>query len=217
MSGERPAPILTQEEAEARAASVQSNLLYRIFVDFRQGESYSGLVRIEFRLNNKDTVFVDYAGDSVDAVILNGHEDEAKAVNGRISLNPDYLNVDGINILHIKFSNRYYTDGNGVQTYTDVDGSQYLYTQSEPYWGNRVMPLFDQPDLKAQYILHAASPADWKVITSTHCEYTSTWSEFVAGGYGSDYYRLLREHFGEIPEGHLWWQFASTVPLSTYL
>jgi aminopeptidase N len=217
MKGERPAPILTQEEAEARAASVKSNLLYRIFVDFRQGENYSGLVRIEFRLNNKDNVFVDYAGDSVDAVILNGNQDEAKAENGRINLNPDFLNVDGINILHIKFSNRYYTDGNGVQTYTDVDGSQYLYTQSEPYWGNRVMPLFDQPDLKAQYILHAASPADWKVITSVPCEYTSTWSDFVAGGYGSDYYRLLREHFPEIPEGHLWWQFGSTVPLSTYL
>lgn len=217
MSGERPAPILTQEQAEARSASVKTNLVYRIFIDFRQGENYSGLVRIEFRINNKDNVFVDYSGDSVDTVILNGHHDEAKAENGRINLNPEFLNTDGINILHIKFSNRYYNDGNGIQTYTDVDNSQYLYTQSEPFWGNRVMPLFDQPDLKAQYILHAASPADWKVITSVPCEYTSTWSEFVTGGYGSDYYRLLREHFKEIPENHLWWQFGSTVPLSTYL
>lgn len=162
-------------------------------------------------------MFVDYTGDAVDLILLNGHVDEAKAVSGRITLNKDFLNVDGLNILYIKFSNRYWTDGNGVQTYTDVDGSQYLYTQSEPYWGNRVMPLFDQPDLKAKYILHAASPADWKVITSVACEYTSTWADFLAGGYGSDYYRLIREHFAEIPVDHVWWQFGSTHPLSTYL
>ena len=218
MAGERPAPVLTQDEAEARALSIQSNLIYRIFIDFRKGESYSGLVRIEFRLNNTDTVFVDYAGDTVDALILNGVRDESPQIEkGKLTLNKDLLSVDSINILYIKFSNRYWNDGNGVQTYTDVDGSQYLYTQSEPYWGNRVMPLFDQPDLKAQYILHAAAPEEWKVITSVACEYTSPWTEFVAGGYGSEYYRLIREHFTDVPEGHLWWQFGSTVPLSTYL
>ena len=114
MSGERPSAILTQEEAEARAVSIKSNLTYKIFVDFRKGEHYSGLVRIEFRLNNKDTVFVDYTGDNVDAVILNGHIDKAEAVKGRITLNKDFLNVEGLNILYIKFSNRYWTDGNGV-------------------------------------------------------------------------------------------------------
>jgi aminopeptidase N len=217
MSGERPSAILTQVEAEARAASMQSNLTYKIFVDFRKGEHYSGLVRIEFRLFNKDNVFVDYTGDNVDLILLNGKVDEPKAVNGRISLNKDFLNVEGLNILYIKFSNRYWTDGNGVQTYTDVDGSQYLYTQSEPYWGNRVMPLFDQPDLKAKYILHAASPNDWKVITSVACEYTQTWADFVNQGYGSEYYKLIREHFPEVPVDHTWWQFGSTHPLSTYL
>lgn len=217
MSGERPSAILTQAEAEARAVSMKSNLTYKIFVDFRKGEHYSGLVRIEFRLNDKDNVFVDYTGDKVDLILLNGHIDEPKATKGRIDLNKDFLNVEGLNILYIKFSNRYWNDGNGVQTYTDVDGSQYLYTQSEPYWGNRVMPLFDQPDLKAKYILHAASPADWKVITSVACEYTSNWSDFLAGGYGSDYYRLIREHFTDVPVDHVWWQFGSTHPLSTYL
>lgn len=217
MSGERPSAILTQVEAEARALSVQSNLVYKIFIDFRKGEHYSGLVRIEFRLNNKDAVFVDYTGDNVDLVLLNGQVGEAKAEKGRINLNKDHLTLTGINVLQIKFSNRYWTDGNGVQTYTDVDGSQYLYTQSEPYWGNRVMPLFDQPDLKAKYILHSAGPADWKVITSVACEYTSTWGEFKNAGYGSDYYRLLRQHFADIPEDFTWAQFGSTHPLSTYL
>jgi aminopeptidase N len=222
MSGERVTPKLTQIEAEARAESIQTGLLYRIFVDFREGEAYSGLIRIEFRLNNTSNVFIDYCGDKVDSIILNGTEQDAAALydapKGRINLPADGLNVEGLNIVHIKFANRYYNDGNGIQTYTDVDGSQYLYTQSEAYWGNRVMPLFDQPDLKGKYILHAAAPESWKVITSVASEYTQKWSDFVAGGYGSDYYKLIRTQFAEdIPEGHVWWQFGATQTLSTYL
>lgn len=218
MSGIRPAPVLTEEQATQRANSIETNLLYRIFIDFHKGENYNGLVRIEFRIKNTENVFIDFAGDSITKVILNGHEGSTETKNGRLDLNAEHLNAVGkLNILHIKFANRYYTDGNGLHTYTDVDGSQYLYTQSEPYWGNRVFPMFDQPDLKAQYILHATSPEDWMVLTSVNCKYTSTWGSFVQGGYGSDYYRLLRQEFTEIPEGNIWWEFNSTVVLSTYL
>ena len=215
MSGERVTPNLTQIEAEARASSIKTGLNYKIFIDFREGESYSGLIRIEFKLFNTDNVFVDYCGDAVELITLNGKEIDPASVyeipKGRITLPKEELCVEGINTLHIKFSNRYYTDGNGIQTYTDVDGSQYLYTQSEAYWGNRVMPLFDQPDLKAKYVLHAATPVAWKVLSSAECEYTETWSQFVAGDYGSDYYRLIRSHFAKsVPEEHLYWQFSTT-------
>lgn len=218
MSGIRPAPVLTEEQAKSRAESIHTNLLYRIFIDFRKGESYSGLVRIEFRLKNTDNVFLDFSGDKVTKVTLNGHDGAVETTDGRLDLNKEHLSQPGkLNILHVKFENRYYTDGNGLHTYTDVDGSQYLYTQSEPYWGNRVFPMFDQPDLKAQYILLASSPEDWMVLTSVSCKYSSTWKQFVDGGYGSDYYRLVREEFSEVPENHIWWEFNSTVLLSTYL
>lgn len=162
MSGERVTPKLTEVESKARSASIQSGLHYKIFVDFREGEAYSGLVRIEFRLNSSENVFLDFCGDSIQSILLNGTEEDVSVLydvpKGRISLPSESLKTGQLNIIHIKYSNRYYTDGNGIQTYADVDGSQYLYTQSEAYWGNRVMPLFDQPDLKASYKLHAVAP-----------------------------------------------------------
>ena len=51
-------------------------------------------------------------------------------------------------------------------SFIDVDGKQYLYTQFEPYYANRVFPLFDQPDLKATMRLSVLSPSDWKKVLS---------------------------------------------------
>lgn len=49
---------------------------------------------------------------------------------------------------------------------TDSDGKQYVYTTTEPYFGNRVFPMFDQPNLKASYHLIACAPEDWTVISN---------------------------------------------------
>ncbi len=46
-------------------------------------------------------------------------------------------------------------------SFIDTDQKQYLYTQFEPYFANRVFPLFDQPDLKAPLTLTLACPSDW--------------------------------------------------------
>ena len=65
----------------------------------------------------------------------------------------------------VHFYNLYSDDGNGLVTYTDSEKQQYLYTQTEPYSGNRVCPLFDQPDLKATFELFAAGDKDWLIVT----------------------------------------------------
>ena len=217
---ERSSPILTEQDARARSDSVRSRIFYKIFLDFRKGENYSGVIRAEFRLNNTKKVFLDYAGDSVSKINLNGKEQDATTAlqNGRITLNAEDL-VDGgkLNVLTINFANRYYHDGKGPHSFIDVDGSQYLYTESEPYWGNRLLPMFDQPDLKAQFQLHAAAPAEWVVITSVENRYNITWKEFIDRGYGSGFYDQIRDDFKEIPEDHKFWEFGKTVLLPTYL
>ena len=223
MSGKRVTPILTEDEAIARAKSIQTNLNYRIFINLLKGEVFSGLVQIDFRLHNKDTVFLDYCGDEVNHIALNNHDLDAEASydaqKGRITLDPAHLKGNGLlNQVRIQFKNRYYTDGNGLHTYTDEDGLQYLYTQSEPYWGNRVFPMFDQPDLKARYSLNAASPQDWIVLTSVAERNCCTWQQFVADDFGSRYYKEIRRLFGEeVPAEHKWWRFEPTELLSTYL
>ena len=69
---------------------------------------------------------------------------------------------EGGNQIAILYRNNYNNDGSGCVSFIDVDGKQYLYTQFEPYYANRVFPLFDQPDLKAKMRLNAICPAEWK-------------------------------------------------------
>ena len=64
------------------------------------------------------------------------------------------------------YRNKYNNDGSGCVSFIDVDQKQYLYTQFEPYYANRVFPLFDQPDLKAKMRLNTVSPSDWKKVLS---------------------------------------------------
>ena len=55
----------------------------------------------------------------------------------------------GENYIAVFYRTKYDNDGNGCVSFIDVDEKQYLYTQFEPYYANRVFALFDQPDLKA--------------------------------------------------------------------
>jgi len=65
------------------------------------------------------------------------------------------------------FFNKYRTDGMGLHTFLDKeDQKQYLYTQFEPQKANYVFPNFDQPDLKATWLLKAIVPQDWTLISS---------------------------------------------------
>ena len=60
----------------------------------------------------------------------------------------------------------YDNDGSGCVSFVDVDSKQYIYTQFESYYANRVIPCFDQPDLKAKMRLGVISPASWKKVLS---------------------------------------------------
>ena len=64
------------------------------------------------------------------------------------------------------YSNSYNNDGNGCVSFIDVDGKQYIYTQFEAYYANRVFACFDQPDLKAKMRLYVVSPSEWKKVLS---------------------------------------------------
>lgn len=50
-----------------------------------------------------------------------------------------------------------------------------MYIQSEPYWINRVFPVFDQPDLKGHMTFHFIAPKEQQIICNTevHTEISS--------------------------------------------
>jgi aminopeptidase N len=64
----------------------------------------------------------------------------------------------GSNAVGVHYLNNYNNDGSGCVSFIDVDSKQYLYTEFEPYFANKVFPCFDQPDLKARMTLSVLSP-----------------------------------------------------------
>ena len=165
---------LSQEQAEKRFelfAPGKDNISYDIHVKLAKGDTYSGHVTIKFQLAKVGDLFLDAAITKIKSLNINGKQVEEKSEyshlrkDRHLSLPQENLQV-GENTLTVEFENNYSRTGNGLHTYTDTDGKQYLYTNSEPYHANFIIPMFDQPDLKASWNLTAAAPKDWIVIAN---------------------------------------------------
>lgn len=117
--------------------------------------------------NNK--LFIDYAGDKIDQIEINGLNIDVAEFEWRnklfLTIPNKYLNT-GINNIVIRFTNLYVNNGHGLHSFIDTDGLQYLYSQGEPYYMNRIFPHFDQPDLKATMDLRIVGPNDWVIISN---------------------------------------------------
>ena len=122
---------LYHTEAILRKYSVQTGALYDILLNLNKGDSYRGIVRIRFQALQSENVFLDFCGDRICSLVVNGTTVDILASNcfrdGHIFIDPALVKVNEENTVQISFENRYYTDGNGVHTFTDVDGCQYLY------------------------------------------------------------------------------------------
>lgn len=183
---------LTQAEAEARAASV-SDVSYVLDLDLEAGaKTFRGDVTITFRHHGGDT-FLEWLGGSIDLMELNGQRVEPEWNGARIAL--PAASLEESSTVRISYERAYDHTGEGFHKFVDpADGSEYLYTQFEPYSAHRLLPCFDQPDLKATYELTVTAPATWLVTTA-----------------GKE---LDRD---ELPDGRTRRVFERTVPFSTYL
>jgi aminopeptidase N len=177
-------PNLTQKQAEERAKKVEFGTKNEIFIKLEKGESYSGIGRYCFRLNDTEGVFLDYSGKSVDHLNINGIEISGKQIcdlrkDCALFLPPEHLKKDSYNVVRIYFSNTYARDGNGLQSFVDVDKKQYLYCQTEPFYANKIYPVFDQPDLKGTMIFIIQAPKDWQVVSNSFLDKVLTVQEFL--------------------------------------
>jgi len=183
---------LTQDEARTRAGQI-SNVAYRLDLDLEAGaKTFRGDVTIGFDHRGGDT-FLEWLGGQVHLMEVNGERVEPVTAGSRILLTGSRLSDH--NEIRISYERAYDHTGEGLHQFIDPsDGAEYLYTQLEPYSAHRVMPCFDQPDLKATYELTITAPTEWAVVTS---------------GANVD-----RE---EVPGGRTRRVFAKTAPFSTYL
>lgn len=166
---------LTQEQAVTRFKSIYSHgIKYNLHLNINKGKSYDGVLEMEFKAINDNSVFLEYLGKGFRynhvnynevPLIENSHEYLRKNGFMQIPTNLLKYGLDETNFLKITFENDYANDGWGMHSNNDVDGSQYVYTQSVPHYFNRVAPVFDQPDLKGSIKLSVMAPPDWTIIS----------------------------------------------------
>ena len=161
--------VLSQDEAVARARLV-SDISYEIHLDLVAGASaYRGDVTIRFGYAAGDDgaagVFLDHRGGGIERIEVNGEEIESPTGEYRIPLPASALQAS--NVVRVSYEHEYDHTGDGFHQFIDPeDGSEYLYSNFEPYNAHRLFPCFDQPDLKASYDLTVDAPSDWELIAN---------------------------------------------------
>ena len=160
-----PGTNLTRDESSGRAAVLRATA-YEIDLDLTTGpQTFRTVTRVTFSATPGADTWIDFVGDSVQAVTLNGQAlDPARVfADSRIAL-PD-LAAD--NTLVVDATGRYTNSGEGLHRSVDpVDGEVYLYSQFEVPDARRVYAVFEQPDLKATFAFTVTVPEHWMVLSN---------------------------------------------------
>ena len=119
--------------------------------------------------------------------------------NEHLIIPKKYLKT-GENVLLVKFASPIKTSGAAVTRYVDkTDGAEYVYSLFVPSDASTAFPVFDQPDLKAQFYLIMYVPEGWKAISNSDLQlYASVFSD-------------------DKPTGKVTYRFLQTKPISTYV
>jgi aminopeptidase N len=180
-------PGVSRDLARWRAEAVH-DLRYDVALTIpsTRDSAITGRVAVRFRLDGASVVppldFVD-AQTRVQSATWNGEEVPWEGVNDHLAVHPENV-VPGDAELVIEFIA-------GDQSLNRQ--SDFLYTLFVPDRARTVLPVFDQPDLKAAWTLTLNVPLDWTAVANGAVEV-----EDVASG--------VRRY-----------RFAETKPLSTYL
>ncbi len=173
---------LTREETAARAAGIHLQTV-EVDLDLRSApDAATGTfpTRSTFAFPaDRDQTWVDFIGESVDEVTVNGRAQPVEWDGARVQLTGLNTASGATNLVTISAAGRYSTSGEGLHRFRDpVDDETYLYTQYEPADCRRVYPCFEQPDMKARWSFTVATPAGWQVLSNG----TEVRREDVAGG-----------------------------------
>ena len=191
--GDKKVP-LSQKEAELRKSLVADNsgnysVTYDLFLVIRKVSdkikdeihNFEGYLDLTLTYYPKkeisDGLFLNFVGE-IHSLEINGKKvDNFKFEKYRLDLDLTLLK-EGENKIKILYSGDYNHNGVGLHHCIDPsDKNEYLYTQMEPYDCHRLLPCFDQPDIKAILKLKVLSPKEWRVLSNA---YEKSISEFTS-------------------------------------
>ena len=169
---------VSKELAELRIKNL-SNISYDLTftVPSAQKERITGTAIINFFLDKKETVVLDFQGTFSGACIVNGKKRIVQMLNEHIII-PKKFTKGGINQIEMKF--------------TSLDKalnrhSEYMYTLFVPDQARSCFPCFDQPDLRATFKTNINVPEGWKTMVSDGSLPIPTYLySFVAGKFAEE-------------------------------
>ncbi|MTE24427.1 aminopeptidase N [Microbacterium sp. ZXX196] len=157
---------LTREETAARSAAIRLRAV-RVELDLSNAPDadatgFATTTTLRFDAIEEST-WVDFLGESVDRVVVNGADHPVLWDGARVRL----TGLGPENEVRIEAVGRYNRSGEGLHRFVDpADGQTYLYTQYEPADARRVMAAFEQPDMKATYTFVVTAPSGWHVLSN---------------------------------------------------
>ena len=182
--GDKKVP-LTQKEAEIRKSLVSDNsgnysvtydltLVIRKLADKIKDEKHDFEGYLDLTLTYhpkndiKDGLFLNFVGEIHSLEINSQKVENFSFEKYRLNLDLSFLK-EGENKIKILYSGDYNHNGVGLHHCIDPsDNKEYLYTQMEPYDCHRLLPCFDQPDIKAVLKLKVLAPKEWRVLANAY-------------------------------------------------
>lgn len=160
----KPVPVepgVSYQLAQHRKATI-SNVIYDInlFLSESRSEAVSGYISIQFFLKSvEEPMQIDFKQDAshIDSIELSDHK-----------VIPTVLKSE-----HIIIDKKFLKKGNNklVISFTAGDAAlnrnnEYIYSLSVPDRARTIFPCFDQPNLKARFLLKLTVPENWKVLSN---------------------------------------------------
>jgi aminopeptidase N len=174
---------LDKDTADARKARI-SNVEYDALIDIATSEEeIVGQLSIQFELSDAASdLTLDFTGGTLNSLQVNGAIITNDYNGYYITLPAEQLKL-GTNTVIVAYRNPFGHDGTGLHRFVDPeDGLTYLHSYLWPYYANRLLPSFDQPNLKANFSLQVIAPESWSVFSMSpasaeaHAENTRLWT-----------------------------------------
>lgn len=148
---------VSKELAEFRTQNI-SNVSYDLTFDIPANirEEITGTAVIEFFLDRKTDVVLDFQGRLLGVCIINGKKRVAAMKNEHIVI-PQKQVKKGVNRIEMNFVSL----DKALNRHTD-----YLYTLFAPDQARSCFPCFDQPDMRAMFTTKLNVPEGWKTLVS---------------------------------------------------
>src|SRR4030088_863730 len=164
-------PNLTRTDARRRADLLDVTA-YEVELDLTDGEGKPGArtfrshTSVRFRARQVGAgTFVDLVADRIREATLNGRAIDVANYTPETGLELPTRAED--NTLVVDADCIYSNTGEGLHRFVDpVDSAVYLYSQFETADAKRMYACFDQPDLKAPFMLTVTAPSDWEVVSN---------------------------------------------------